>query len=403
MRRKVLCLLLLCTCLCGCNNTAETVEPQVVTALNVTIPYNNTFDSAENVAIQYSNYIREGHYDYAYDLMHIPNDVYFSKDSLAELEASVSAVPSNYILYDLYEGNGYVTLMYGEKTGEAFSHETEGNPSTYMGEVVTNLMEAIVPISTEGDKPFMVGVDTAYLSDRTIAVRLPEYCTVSIGGKVLDDTSRDDNGWYKINNFVESPTMTLHVKSAVEEKDIILCIDPEADYAEYNLLYSNVDYEGNLGYDCRWETSRLTNEDAVDWLHTGVQAVFDSIINNEDFYTGSYLSVMSENANLEALKPQYTRIAKNYLPTKTKTFKDLTVISVTPWDEETMRKKGYAFEVLSNTTMRVWVDISYSFVIEDVTGSETVKTGAITGSIDLSKDNGEWKILEFSDKMLKGM
>lgn len=407
MKRKILSLFLLCSCLCGClcgcASGKEEVESQLVTALNITIPYSNTFDSAENVAIQYSNYIRNGYYDYAYDLMYIPDNVYFSRESLTELEESISAVPKDYILYDIAVSRDYAELMYGKKIGEAFSNETEGSPSAYLGEVITDTMTAVVPLSTEGSQPFMVGVDTAYLSDKEIAFRLPNFCTVSIGGKLLDDRGRDDEGWYKISNFVESPTMTLHISSAVEDKDITLSLAESAENVDYSLLYSNVIYENMPGYDYRWETSRLTNNDAMEWVKGGVQAVFDSIMNKEEFYTGSYLSVMSKNANLEKLKPHYTRISKNFLATKTRDYKDLTVISVTPWGDETLKKKGYAFEVLDRTTMRIWVDITYSYVVVPTDGLETVKTGTISGSIDLSKDDGEWKLLEFSDKMLKGM
>ena len=40
---------------------------------------------------------------------------------------------------------------------------------------------------------------------------------------------------------------------------------------------------------------------------------------------------MSKDANIEALKPQYTRIQKDFAATRTKKYSDLTVIEIIPF------------------------------------------------------------------------
>lgn len=394
--------------LTGCQKDKDEIEPQVVQPVNYSIPYSDTFSSASNVAIQYSNYIRAGYYDYAYDLINVPDDVLFDRGDLRTVEQSVSSVPTSWILYDVQPKTTYVQLFYGNKIGEAYDKK-----DNWLGDIVKETKSVAVPLGTSGSKQYMIGVDESYLSDEIVAVKLPDFVDVWVGDMLLSDKARDDNGYYLISNFVAGDTLTLRVNSDIESREIVLNLSGSADskedttdgYTAYLTKAPTGAYAGGKEYNIRWETSRPTNDSAMEYLNNeGLQAIFTSICNQEEFYSGSYLMVMSENANIEALKPMYNKLADNFKATKTRTYTDLTMISAEAYTEDIMKRRGLAFEVIDRHSMRAWVTIKYSYVVTlKETGEQTVKSGTTEGEVGLSKDNGEWKMLYVSDKLLKGM
>lgn len=394
------------------------VEPVVVQAVDLSIPYSETFSSPENVAIQFQNYVRGGYWEYAYSLMDVPESVLFNCNDLESAEKDLLDIPSDWILYKVSSTNTSVKLSYGCKIGEAYSKAKKDTPAEYLGEVITDTATLTFPLSTEGSKPNMIGVKEDYLTDMQIALRVPDFCDVRIGGKLLDDTSRDDEGYYIISDFVGADYLTVSLSSDIEEKEIVLNLkatplknesgrdiaSSENDEREYTTETATGYYQGLYAWDYLWDTSRITTDEAMAWVETGIQAVFTSIINGEDYYTGSYQSIMSKNANKEAMKAQYTRVAKNFEEQTHRKYSDLTVVSVTPMDERTMRNRGVGFRVIDRHTMSTWVSVSYTYVVLDKrTGEQSVKTGTVEGEVDLSKDDGEWRLMNISDRLLKGM
>ena len=414
-KRAFICSLLMGTIfLGGCGSSAEEdeVEPVVVDPVNLSIPYNNTFTSAENVGIQFSNFIRNGRYDYAFDLMDVPQGVLFNRQDLENVEQQISELPENYILAKVSSSDTSVTLTYGEKIGEAFSKAKKDTPSEYLGEVITYTYKVKLPISHDGQYANMIGVPSDYLTDDSIYFHAPDFVEVWIGGKQLDDTSRDDNGYYCISDFANGDTLYVKLVSDVESRELNLNIKADLvdekhpipdEERDFSTEYPNVMYNGEKAWYYTWDTSRITNNEAMEWVPTGVQAVFDSIINNEEFYNASFHKIMSKDANFEALKPNYVRIQNNFQPTKSKSYSDLNVISIDAWDEQTLKRKGISFQMLDKHTMSLWVTLKYSYVVTDINGNRSVKTNTVEGEIDVSKDDGEWKLMGISDKIMKGL
>lgn len=394
----VLCSLILTLTACGKKEKEENILVQPV---NISIPYSETFNSAENVAIQYANYVRSEQWEYAYDLMSVPDNMLFSVNDLKSVETELLEIPEDWVLFDASNGK----LTYGEKVGEAFEPDTDN----YLGDLISTSYTVNLNIVNDGNS-FRVGVNPAFLTSSTIAVKVPDKVQLWVGGKLLDEKARDDKGYYFISDFVNASTLTATIVSDVESKDICLHMTEEEtavapiSTADLVDVYSQTVYNGYAAFDYRWYTSRVTNEDALAWMNNNLQAVFTSISKQEDFYTGSFNSVMSKKANLEELKPLYTKATYSYADTKTKNYKDLTVVSVTPWDETSMSRKGIGFEMLNTTTMSTWVTLEYSYTIDNVTtGTTSVKTGTASGQVCLTKDNDEWKLMSIDDKILKAL
>lgn len=405
----LLSILMSATILSACGKSETTaMEPVVMQPVNFSIPYANTFDSAENVAIQYQNYLRNGYWEYAYDLIDVPKEILFNCADLQGIETDISTLPSNWELVKVGSTGSSVNLTYGEKTGEAFSKGSKNEESAYLGDIITNLATITLPLSTSGSKPYMIGVSDKFLSEQSIAVRIPDHADLWIGGKLLDDASRDDNGFYTISDFVGGDLLTIKLGSDIEEKEITLDLTvapfQEVDITNFDVMICTGEYHKLPAWDIRWETSRLTNNEALSYIPEAVQVVFDSIINSEEFYSANFNKVMSKDANLEELKAQYVRLCKDFSGSKTRDYENLTVISVEPMSEEDMKRKNLAFEILDKHTMRTWVTIKYNFEVHDKsTGEVTVKTNVIEGYVDLSKDDGQWRLMGISEKMLKNM
>lgn len=402
------CIGLSATLLTGCNK--DEIEKTVLTPYDISVPYADTFSSAENVAVQFQNYVRLGYWNLAYSLVDMPDDVLLSAEGFNTAENELSTLDDTMQLYAVSASSSTVTLVYYNKVGEAFS---KGKDSTYVGDIVEDLPIAIkMPISNSGDG-YKIGVKDAWVSQDIITLKVPEACSVRIGGKLLDDTARDDDGYYTITHFINGDTLSVDLNSAVEEKTIVLnrksASDSENEDTSDNAEPSNVvnmsgNHNGYPAYVYEWRTSRTTNDEALEYAKEATQMVFTSICTQEDFYAGSYLSVMAANANLEAMKPTYIKAQSTYANTSRRIYRDLTVIDLVPWDEKTQNRKGVYWGVRDRNTMSIYVDVSFSYVAElREDGSETVRTGSSSGEITLTKENGEWKLLGISDKILKAL
>lgn len=394
--------------LSGCNK--DEIEKTVMTPYDISVPYADTFSSAENVAVQFQNYVRLGYWNLAYSLVDMPDDVLLSAEGFNTAENELSTLDSTMQLYAVTASSNTATLIYYNKVGEAFS---KGKDSTYMGDIVEDLPIAIkVPISNTGNG-YKIGVKDAWVSQDIIALKVPEACSVRIGGKLLDDAARDDDGYYTITHFINGDTLSVDLNSAVEEKTIVLNRKAASDSGKNddtggdepsNIVNVSGNHNGYPAYVYEWRTSRITNDEALAYAKEATQMVFTSICMQEDFYSGDFLSVMATDANLEAMKPTYIKAQNTYANTARRIYRDLTVIDITPWDETTQNRKGVYWGMRDRNVMSIYVDVSFSYVAElREDGSETVRTGASSGEITLTKENGEWKLLGISDKILKAL
>lgn len=394
--------------LSGCNK--DEIEKTVMTPYDISVPYADTFSSAENVAVQFQNYVRLGYWNLAYSLVDMPDDVLLSAEGFNTAENELSTLDSTMQLYAVTASSNTATLIYYNKVGEAFS---KGKDSTYMGDIVEDLPIAIkVPISNTGNG-YKIGVKDAWVSQDIIALKVPEACSVRIGGKLLDDATRDDDGYYTITHFINGDTLSVDLNSAVEEKTIVLNRKAASDSGKNddtggaepsNIVNVSGNHNGYPAYVYEWRTSRITNDEALAYAKEATQMVFTSICMQEDFYSGDFLSVMATDANLEAMKPTYIKAQNTYANTARRIYRDLTVIDITPWDETTQNRKGVYWGMRDRNVMSIYVDVSFSYVAElREDGSETVRTGASSGEITLTKENGEWKLLGISDKILKAL
>lgn len=386
--------------LSGCGDKVETY---VMQPYAVGVSYSDTFTSPESCAVQFQNYIRAGYWNLAFSLIDMPDDVLLSPEGFNTAEKEISQLPSNWILYNVTKTNTGVKLTYGEKISEAFS---KGKDSQYLGDVIDAVVDINIPISTKDSGGYAIGVKDSWVSQDVIALKVPDHCDVRIGGKLLDDASRDDAGYYIITHFVNGDTLSVELGSAVETKTVVLNRKEvaEGDAVDYTLVNSAGSHMGYTAYVIDWDTSRTTNEEAIEYASEAIQRVFTAICSQEEFYSASFLNIMGTNANLEAMKPYYVKAQSSYNNTKRRMYRDLTVVDVKSWDEDTMRRKGVSWRMLDRDTMSIWIDLDYSYVIDAIDTDETkVRTGTASGEVQLTKENGEWKLLAISDKILKAL
>jgi hypothetical protein len=407
MKKRIIayiCSILVLSCtLSGCGDEVETY---VMEPYDLSVSYSDTFTSAEACAVQFQNYIRAGYWNLAFSLINMSDDVLLSAEGFNTAENEISELPDDWVLYDVSKTSSGVKLTYGEKISEAYSRGKDG---TYIGDVVDYVLSIDIPIVEGASGGYAIGVKDKWVSQDVIALKVPDYCSVRIGGKLLDDTSRDDAGYYLITHFVNGDTLSVELGSAVESKTIVLNRKSSTDNGDTSdddttMINSAGQHMGYPAYVVTWETSRITNAEALEFAESAVQKVFTGICNQEDFYTANFINIMGSNANLEAMKPYYIKAQSSYENTARRIYKDLTVVSLTSWDDDTMRRKGVSWCMQDRDTMSIWVDLSYSYVIETIeTGEVNVRTGDASGEITLTKENGEWKLLGISDKILKAI
>lgn len=378
----------------------------ITQAYNIEIPLEQTNTSAENVAVQYANYILGRHYEAAYSLVEVPEGTIYTMSNMIASEVDLDALPNDYILIDATAKSDGVTLKYAKKLGEAFKND---ETNTYIGESCDTPCNIFVPIVNKGPTHFKIGVRTEKLSSEQIALKVPKGTIVYAGGTLIPDALLDNDGYYTLSNYVVSDTLDLKLISDVETKEVTMDLINSYDDvlttnspAELRMLQSNDTHLGLKAWNYRWKTDRETNDEAIAYAKTATQAVFDSIIKQQDYYTADFQSVMSEKANTEAMKVYYMRLCDNFKSTKSKTCSDLKCVVIQAMPEETMHRKDFAFEMLDTHTMLLHVDMNYSYIVT-TEGEDRPRKGSVSGEIKLTKDNGEWKLLCIDDNILKAI
>ena len=397
---------LLCGALClgGCKNSDETpIETIVPYSLSGATP-----NEQEKLAIQFAEYIMDKNYSDAYDLMYIPADVYLSKEEFKEVENKISSMGSTYEILTVTSNSTSVTIDYGKKIGESYGKAKKGEQPPYLGDSIQGHNKVTIPITTEGTKPIMIGVDNSYITDEVISVHLPAGVEVWLGNKMLDDSSRDNQGYYNITNFVAGEVLELVANSEVEQGKVIR-LNLKASVGETipdnsSMAPTSV-HNGHNAYDYVWQTDRVTNEEAAGVIKKSFQEIFDSIILREDFNRATFKStVMSDKANMEAIKLAYMRCMETLTPTKNTLYTDLICVDFVPYTEDECRRRQVVFEMTDTNTMVMYGTMRYTYLRYNRSDdSSSIRSGDIAGQVTLTKDDGVWKLVGFDDKMLKNI
>lgn len=389
--------------LCGCNKDEVPIE--VIMPVDIE---NTAFEPAEKVAVNYAEYLKAGDYQNAYNIMYIPDDYYINEQEFESVESKISDMPDSYELINVSSSGDIVTLEYGKKIGESYGKKKKGAEAPYLGDKIQGRESFKLEVTQEGIQPNMVVVDDDLLTDETISVKLPGGVSVWLGGKLLDDTTRDNDGYYNISHFVDTDILTLKADCDVEQGKIInlnLKAEIGEEIVDNASLAPTSVHNGNNAWDYVWETDRITNEEAAEWISGGFQTIFNSVIMREDFMRATFRDeVMSEKSNLETIKVGYMKCLDTFAPTKSTLYTDLTCVEFVPYTAEERQKRGVVFEMLDNKTMRLYGVLKYSYIKYNYNTDDTsVRSGEVKGQVTLTKDEGEWKFLSFDEKFLRGV
>lgn len=386
----------------------DVVPQQVVSRYNIEIPLSEVQMSAENVAVQYVNYIVSGYEDAAYDLVQIPDSVYYTKENMLSAEKEVKALSSNYILYKVRKVGDNVILTYGLKKGEAYTKATKTQASEYIGEIVTQTKEITIPVVDIGNGRYGINVHMEYMTTEQIALKVPDNVDVWFEGVLLDKHSRDDDGCYILTNFIATDYAKIKLQSAIEERDVYLVLNDaaqELNAAENVLLYPNAElYNGVRRWDYKWTAQRETIENAVQNIKILMQNLLTASENQTDFYDKTVQDLFKDSSTAENIKTEYIKLSNAYMDTKTKEFKDLTCVDIRLIDKETMAKKQLTNEITANDILQVYVELEYSYVTySKTTDITTPHTGTTRGYVYLTRENNEWFIIDIDSSLLKAI
>ena len=408
--KRLLKVLFSCVMLCGivglsgCTDKNETpIETIVPYSLSGAVP-----NEQEKIAIQFAQYIMDKNYDAAYDLMYVPADVYLNKDEFKQVEKNISTMGNTYEILTVSSNSTSVTIDFGKKIGEAYGKAKKGEQPPYLGDSIQGHNKVTIPITTEGIKPIMVGVDSSYITDEVISVHLPAGVEVWLGNKLLDDSSRDNQGYYNITNFVAGEVLELVANSEVEQGKVIrlnLQAKVGDEIADNSSMAPTSIHNGHNAYDYVWETDRVTNEEAAGVVKKSFQAIFDSIILREDFNRATFKStVMSDKANMEAIKLAYMKCMETLTPTKNTLYTDLICVDFVPYTADECRRRQVVFEMTDTNTMIMYGTMEFTYLRYNRNDdSSSIRSGEISGQVTLTKDDGVWKLVGFDDKMLKNI
>lgn len=403
---KATILTVLCLTLGACSK-GETVEQEVVQAYPTNIALSDIQQSAANVAVQYANYMRNGYYDAAFDLVYLTAETYYTKDDMVAVD-TVAGIGSKYILTDVSATDTAAILTYREKVGEAFTKEKKNAHSEYLGEICTTEKKVVVPIEVV-DGTYYIGVSEDFMSQEQIALKVPDGCDVWFGDTLLNPDNRDDNGYYILSNFIAGDFKNVRLTSAIEDRELLLVLNDDADLGEKyaNIIVVNADakaYDGLRSYTYEWQVSRETVNSAVNYSKEVLQILFDDIINGTEYVNSMTAREIAITGNAEQIKPDYLKMLNYYVDTNTKAFSDLTCVDVSIPDEDTMRRRNYVNKLIDRNTMQLRIDVDYSYLSTSLlTNTTTPKTGTVSGYIYLSKENGKWKLSEIDSSLLKNV
>lgn len=393
--------------LTGCKQDKTAVTESIVQAYDTHIALDAVHKSATNVAVQYANYMRNGYYDAAYDLVFVSDGVFYTKEDMQQVDM-LSELTNKYILTDVTASSSSVILTYREKIGEAYTPVKKETPATYIGEVCTTEKKIVVPV-VEYNGAYYVDVNSDYMSTEQIALKVPDNCSVWFGDVLLDSTKRDDNGYYILSEYLATGYKTVQLSSAVEDRKLLLILDEEeteipVDQASITVYNEETLYNGLRTFVYDWEVSRNTQEDALNFVKPTVQTLFDDVMNATDFYDSVTYAQLANCGNAESVKPEYMKLVTYYADTKSREYKDLVCVDVQFTPDDIMQRKGYKNVMLDNNIMQLHVELDYSYLItSSLTDVTTPHTGTVSGYIYLTKENGSWKLCNIEDRLLKNI
>ena len=410
-KNAVVCTILCVCCLCtACGKKAQEKPIEVVQAYDYGIALPEVHKSAENVAVQYANYLREGWYDAAFSLISLPDNAYYTKEDMLSVESSLTDLRENYILYSVKQSGNTVKLTYGNKIGEAYSKVKRNTPAEYLGEAIQGTLTVDVPVVQLSDGAYAVDVREAYFTDEQIALHVPDGVSVWFGGTLLDATQRDSDGCYILSDFIASGVTHVKLTSAVEENEIVLVLDADSDEVkemsavDNELVYPEAElYKGIRRWNYKWIAGRETQASALEYTKAVLQNLYTAAETQTDFYDSTVSSQFIDAATAESVKAPYMQLSNAFVDTKTKDYRDLTCISVNLAPDDFMQKKGYTNEIINGGILRLYVETEYSYVTYSVTAdSTTPHTGTSKGYVYLTRNtDGEWRLAGFDTSVLK--
>lgn len=394
--------------LCACK---KEVEESILQAYDTHIALTDINTSAENVAVQFANYMRNAHYKAAYDLIVIPDGVFYTEEDMKNTQAlEFEKLSSKDILTDVTASNNNAILTYSTKIGEAYTRvKRKTDVADYIGEVCTSSKKIVLPIN-KTEKGYYVGVNEDYITKEQIALKVPDGCDVYFGDTLLDKRTRDDDGYYILSEFLATDTKTVILKSAVESRKLLLILkEPDempAIETDTIIVKAEKDtHNGLTSYVYNWEVSRETVNSSINYVTEVMDVLFQDIMNCTDFYESEVYQMLDTSVgNGEQIKPEYLKLTNYFVNTNTKTYSALTCVDVSAVDADTLRRKQQSNVMLNNDLMQVYVNIDYSYLSNStITGVTSPHTGTVTGYICLTKRDGVWKLCSIDEKILKNI
>lgn len=417
-------------------NTGCTKEEEVVTeATYYTVcseEPSSEMLSAEDKVLEYIRLIRTGETEEAYKMIKVGTDLFtYSTYQMTGVIEEIQSIGDR-TLYSIQNTGGSIKLLYGIKTGEKYSELTrkekkQGVEPTYLGDYIADIVEIEVYVTLDEENNWHISMPESQFSDEVIALKVPKGVRVYVGDVLLDSRLRDDYGFYLITDFLAMDTLKVTLETDIEIKDIELDITPPPAPIQMTDTSGNIYYdtsniipkenstehpEGYMAFDYTdWQCFRQTEEDACDWLKVALQVVYSSYQKQQkDIYTSDLAQIFSKSANIEEIKPYYAKYISNYEPTKTRRYTDCTIIDVTQVDEKVMTKKEQSNKIVDVSTMWLYVNIEYSYFIEQIDSetkeviSRNIRSGVIENvKVSLTQDEGKWRLVDIEKKFFTGL
>lgn len=396
--------ILSCAFLCGCQKGDEI-------PIETVMPFdfiNTTLSAEEQIAVEYVNSIIDGDYASAFEKVYVPDDCFITVEQFEEVEDKVSELYSNAVILDIDSTSKSVSIEFGNKICEDFGKAKKGEEAPYLGDSIQGRTTLDFEISNEGVNPYMITLDKDFVTSEVYYLSIPDGCDLWLGGKLLNDAERDNDGYYKLTNFVDVEVLNLTADCDVEQgKTINLNLGAEVGeiIVDNASLAPTNTHNGCKAWQYVWETDRVTNDEAAAWIKDGFQEIFNSIILREDFNRNTFEDVvMSEKANLEQIKVGYMKCMDTFTPTKSVVYMDLMCVDFIPLTVDERERKQVVFEVIDRNTMTMQGTLKYSYIKYNYASDDSsIRSGEVRGNITLTKDDGEWKFLSFDEKFLRSV